>query len=70
MNAFDNHEVIKLHNIMYEIEEYIDDSIDSLVDVLDSIIDTYDESSPTYRELSMIEDKLRKASRLLDKELD
>ena len=70
MKFSDNYEVVRLHNIMYEIEELVDDSIDMLIDVLDSIVDTYDEGSTIYRDLSMIEDRLKKACKLLDEELD
>lgn len=70
MNRSDSCEVIRLHNIMYEIEEHVEDSIDALIDVLDSIVDTYDEASAIYRELAMIESRLRKASELLDEVLD
>ena len=70
MNMSDSYEVTRLHNVMYETEALVDDSIDALIDILDSIADTYDESSIIYRELSMIEDRLKKAGKLLDEELD
>ena len=70
MKTQDRYEVTRLQNIMYEVEEYVDGSVDALIDTLDNIVDIYDEGSQVYRELSMIEDKLKNAGRLLDKELD
>ena len=70
MKVSDRYEVARLHNVMYEVEELVDYSVNVLIDVLDDILDTYDESSNTYRELAMIEDRLKKVCRLIDEVLD